>query len=132
MGEVVTNYIILLKIVALTYNLPPDIFTAVCYTESHFNANVIAKNDGGEDSIGLCQIKLSTARHMGYKGNKRGLLDPVTNATYAAKYFKHHLKNNNGNIVDAVISYNIGHKTNYTKYVNEVFKNAVKLRTSND
>ena len=36
--------------------------------------------------IGLMQIKLSTARGLGYTGDAAGLRDPNTNLTYAVKY----------------------------------------------
>jgi soluble lytic murein transglycosylase-like protein len=36
--------------------------------------------------MGLMQIKLATARGLGYTGTAEGLLDPNTNLTYAVKY----------------------------------------------
>jgi soluble lytic murein transglycosylase-like protein len=36
--------------------------------------------------MGMMQIKLATARGMGYTGTAQGLLDPDTNLTYAVKY----------------------------------------------
>ena len=36
--------------------------------------------------MGMMQIKLPTARGMGYTGTAQGLLDAETNVTYAAKY----------------------------------------------
>ena len=36
--------------------------------------------------MGLMQIKLATARGLGYTGSARGLLDAETNLTYAVKY----------------------------------------------
>jgi soluble lytic murein transglycosylase-like protein len=32
------------------------------------------------------QIRLGTARAMGYRGSAEGLLDPATNLTYAVRY----------------------------------------------
>jgi hypothetical protein len=37
-------------------------------------------------NYGLMQIRLGTARGVGYSGNAQGLLDPDTNLTYAVKY----------------------------------------------
>ena len=39
-------------------------------------------------NIGLMQIQLPTARGMGYKGGRQGLLDAETNLTYAVKYLR--------------------------------------------
>ena len=37
-------------------------------------------------NYGLMQIRLGTARGVGYSGDAKGLLDPDTNLTYAVKY----------------------------------------------
>ena len=37
-------------------------------------------------NYGLMQIRLGTARGVGYSGEAKGLLDPDTNLTYAVKY----------------------------------------------
>ncbi|MES2197965.1 MAG: transglycosylase SLT domain-containing protein, partial [Pseudomonadota bacterium] len=41
---------------------------------------------GRGGTIGLMQIKLATARGLGYSGDAAGLRDPNTNLTYAVKY----------------------------------------------
>ena len=41
---------------------------------------------GRGGTIGLMQIKLATARGLGYTGDAAGLRDPNTNLTYAVKY----------------------------------------------
>src|ERR1700736_5410901 len=41
---------------------------------------------GRGGTIGLMQIKLATARSLGYTGTAEGLRDPNTNLTYAVKY----------------------------------------------
>jgi hypothetical protein len=50
--------------------------------ESGYQAGLVGR--GG--TIGLMQIKLGTARSMGYTGTAEGLRDPATNLTYAVKY----------------------------------------------
>ena len=50
--------------------------------ESRYRANAMGR--GG--ASGLMQIKLATARAMGYSGSAAGLLDPETNLTYGVKY----------------------------------------------
>jgi soluble lytic murein transglycosylase-like protein len=53
---------------------------------------VIARESGGNPravhagNYGLMQIRLGTARAMGYTGSAEGLLDPQTNMTYAVRY----------------------------------------------
>jgi soluble lytic murein transglycosylase-like protein len=53
---------------------------------------VIRRESGGNPravsagNYGLMQIRLGTARAMGYRGSAAGLLDPVTNMTYAVRY----------------------------------------------
>ena len=41
---------------------------------------------GRGGTIGLMQIKLATARGIGYSGDAAGLRDPDTNLTYGVKY----------------------------------------------
>ena len=41
---------------------------------------------GRGGASGLMQIKLATARSMGYTGSAAGLLDPDTNLTYGVRY----------------------------------------------
>jgi hypothetical protein len=53
----------------------------VIYIESKGNPRVISKGN-----FGLMQIRLGTARSMGYTGSAEGLLDADTNMTYAVKY----------------------------------------------
>jgi hypothetical protein len=53
----------------------------VIHIESRGNARIVSKGN-----YGLMQIRLGTARAMGYHGTEEGLLDPDTNMTYAVKY----------------------------------------------
>jgi hypothetical protein len=41
---------------------------------------------GSGGTIGLMQIKLATARGLGYRGDAEGLRDPDTNLAYGVKY----------------------------------------------
>ena len=50
--------------------------------ESGYRPGLVGR--GG--TIGLMQIKLATARGLGYTGDAAGLRDPDTNLTYAVKY----------------------------------------------
>jgi soluble lytic murein transglycosylase-like protein len=66
---------------AAANNLPEDLLRRVIKRESGGNPRVVSRGN-----YGLMQIKLATARSMGYTGTATGLLDADTNMTYAAKY----------------------------------------------
>lgn len=116
----------LLIAAALAQGVPADIFVSMCWVESNHNQYALSVNDGGEDSIGVCQIKLTTAREVGYKGGSIGLFDPATNARYAAKYFKKKIRLTGG-LVSGIIAYNAGKPIRYRRYVDKVFEYAVQM-----
>jgi soluble lytic murein transglycosylase-like protein len=66
---------------AAANNLPEDLLRRIIKRESGGNPRVVSKGN-----FGLMQIKLATARSMGYTGTAAGLLDADTNMTYAVKY----------------------------------------------
>jgi soluble lytic murein transglycosylase-like protein len=66
---------------AAANNLPEDLVRRIIKRESGGNPRVVSKGN-----FGLMQIKLATARSMGYRGTAAGLLDADTNMTYAVKY----------------------------------------------
>jgi hypothetical protein len=78
-------------------------------------ARVIRRESGGNPravhagNYGLMQIKLSTARAMGYTGSAAGLLDPQTNMTYAVRYLAGAYRAAGGNESRAVALYASGY-----------------------
>ena len=62
--------------------VPEALVHRVILRESRYQAALVGR--GG--TIGLMQIKLSTARSLGYTGDAAGLRDPDTNLKYAVKY----------------------------------------------
>lgn len=62
-------------------NLPEAMVRRIIKRESGGRAHVISKGN-----YGIMQIRLGTARAMGYRGTAAGLLDADTNMTYAVKY----------------------------------------------
>ena len=62
--------------------VPEALVHRVIVRESRYQPGLVGR--GG--TIGLMQIKLSTARGLGYTGDASGLRDPNTNLTYAVKY----------------------------------------------
>jgi soluble lytic murein transglycosylase-like protein len=78
-------------------------------------ARVIHRESGGNPramhagNYGLMQIRLSTARAMGYAGSAAGLLDPQTNMTYALRYLAGAYRAAGGNENRAIALYSRGY-----------------------
>lgn len=118
-----TTLALTLAIAGQTFDLPKGLLSGLCFVESSHQAFAIHREDGIGDSIGLCQVKLATARWLGYTGDARGLLVASVNAHYAAKYLRYQLNRYHGNIEDAVSAYNAGHATYSNRsYVDKVNK----------
>jgi len=111
----------LLSSVSLEYNIPEGLLASICYKESTFNVQAINRFDGGKThSYGICQVKLETAKFMGFKGNRKALQDPETNITYAAKYLRYQYRRYRS-WVKAIGAYNRGSVNgNCTNYSHEV------------
>ena len=62
--------------------VPEALVHRVIVRESRYQPALVGR--GG--TIGLMQIKLATARSLGYTGDAEGLRDPNTNLTYGVKY----------------------------------------------
>jgi hypothetical protein len=87
-------------------NLVPEALVhRVIKRESGYRAELIGR--GG--TIGLMQIKLATARGLGYTGDAEGLRDPDTNLTYAVKYLAGAYRAANGDHDRAVHYYASGY-----------------------
>jgi soluble lytic murein transglycosylase-like protein len=67
---------------AAANGIPVDVADAVVRHESNYNPRLTGR--AGE--IGLMQIKLQTARGLGYRGSRKGLYDPATNIAWGMKY----------------------------------------------
>ena len=66
---------------AAANGVPEQLVRRIIRIESRGNAGAVHAGN-----YGLMQIRLGTARGVGYSGNAEGLLDPDTNLTYAVKY----------------------------------------------
>src|ERR1700761_1339969 len=62
--------------------VPEDLVHRIIIRESKYQASLL----GSGGAIGLMQIKLATARALGYTGDATGLRDPETNLKYGIKY----------------------------------------------
>ena len=67
---------------AASNGVPAELVHRIVMRESRYRANAVGR--GG--ASGLMQIKLATARGLGYTGSAAGLLDPETNLTYGVRY----------------------------------------------
>jgi soluble lytic murein transglycosylase-like protein len=84
--------------------VPASLIERVIRRESGGNARAVHAGN-----YGLMQIKLSTARAMGYTGSAAGLLDPQTNMTYAVRYLAGAYRAAGGNESRAVALYSRGY-----------------------
>ena len=78
--------------------VPEALVHRVIMRESRYQPGLVGR--GG--TIGLMQIKLATARGVGYTGDAAGLRDPNTNLTYAVKYLAGAYRAANGDHARAV------------------------------
>lgn len=90
---------------AASNGLPAEIVHRVIVRESRYRADAMGR--GG--TSGLMQIKLATARRMGYTGTAAGLLDPDTNLTYGVRYLAGAYRAANGHAGRAVGYYASGY-----------------------
>jgi soluble lytic murein transglycosylase-like protein len=89
---------------AAANNVPEELVRRVIKRESGGNPRVVSKGN-----FGLMQIKLATARGLGYRGTAAGLLDPDTNMKYAVKYLAGAYRVAGGNHARAVSYYASGY-----------------------
>lgn len=114
---------VLFILVSAQQGLPADLLSSLCLVESQHNVNAVHQHDGHGNSVGACQIKLNTAKGLGFKGTEKDLLKPENNLLYAAKYLKHQIQRYNGDVARGVIAYNQGsaRTATKTKYSSKVF-----------
>jgi soluble lytic murein transglycosylase-like protein len=99
----------------------PSLISAVCWVESTHREEAYVAKDGDSPSYGLCQIKLATARDMGFTGKPSELMNGAVNAYYAAKYLRWQY-DRYGSWEKAVSAYNCGRACNNTSYQVKVRK----------
>ena len=89
---------------AAANNVPAALVRRVIRRESRGNPRAVHAGN-----YGLMQIRLGTARAMGYRGGAAGLLDADTNMTYAVKYLAGAYRAAGGNMDRAVHYYAAGY-----------------------
>lgn len=85
-------------------NVPESLVHRIIVRESKYQPHLVSHGN-----IGLMQIKLATARGLGYSGTAEGLRDADTNMTYAVKYLAGAWRTANGNADQAVSYYARGY-----------------------
>lgn len=89
---------------AAANGVPVRLAHAVVFSESSYRASA----RGGVGEIGLMQLRLPTARLMGYRGSVKGLYNPETNIKYGMKYLGKAHKLAGGNTCGTILRYNAG------------------------
>ncbi len=84
--------------------VPLSLVDRVIKRESGGNPRAVSRGN-----YGLMQIRLGTARAMGYGGSAAGLLDPTTNMTYGVRYLAGAYRAAGGNESRAVALYARGY-----------------------
>jgi soluble lytic murein transglycosylase-like protein len=80
--------------------VPVTLVRRVILRESGFNPRAVYRGN-----YGLMQIRLGTARSLGYRGEAAGLLDPATNMAYAVRYLAGAYRAARGNEARALALY---------------------------
>lgn len=89
--------------------IPYKYLLALTKTESSLNPTAKGKDETGNGySYGLMQIKLSTAKDMGFKGTLNDLFIPKINIKYSVRYLNWLCEYYNGDIFKAMDAYNRG------------------------
>lgn len=89
---------------AAAHGIPESLVRRVIHIESRGNPRAVSKGN-----YGLMQIRLGTARAMGYRGDANGLLDADTNMTYAVKYLAGAYRTGGCNAERAIRNYQKGY-----------------------
>lgn len=104
-----TELLLIFATVTQTFHLPEGLLSGLCYVESNHKIHAINKNDGGADSVGMCQIKFDTAKSMGYRGDVKTLHHSAAlNAHYAGKYLRYQMNRYDQDVKKAIAAYNAG------------------------
>jgi len=116
---------------ASAFKIDVALLYAFCTEESRCNINALNKDDGTafaksqgvkSPSHGMFQIKLPTARSLGFAGSSKQLMKPEINTWYASKLLRS-LYNKYKDTSKVISAYNAGHPiTGNKKYVFRVLR----------
>jgi soluble lytic murein transglycosylase-like protein len=105
--------------------VPFAIADAVVRVESRYNPR--ASNRG---NYGLMQIRLQTARGIGYGGDASGLLNADTNARYGMKYLAQAYRMAGGDTCRTIMKYQSGHMATSLSGANRAYCSKVRTITA--
>lgn len=97
----------MIQTISCRQGVDPRLVFSIISTESRFRKWKLRKEWDGTTSVGLMQIKIQTARQIGFHGNYRRLLLPWINVYYGVRYLRLKLLRYPF-IWDAVSAYNAG------------------------
>ena len=86
--------------------VPAKLASAVVEIESRFNPRA-----RGGSAYGLMQIKVGTARSMGFSGGPASLLQPDTNLHFGMKVLADAYRSSHGDLCMTLAKYQSGHRT---------------------
>jgi soluble lytic murein transglycosylase-like protein len=109
----------MIKAVAPSHGVPAWFAVRIAKVESNFNPR--ARGSHGE--LGLYQLKCSTAREVGFRGNCSALLNPTINIEYGMKHLALAIRKSNGDLRMAASKHNggLGRTRLVASYVAKVF-----------
>ncbi len=119
-----SNYSTIISSYASSYGVPFALANAVVRVESNYRPNMT----GSAGEIGLMQIKLETARGLGYTGSRQALYNPETNIQWGMKYLAGAHKLGNGTTCGTILRYNAGHGATRMNPVSANYCSKVKLQ----
>lgn len=102
--------------------VPVNLAHAVVFSESTYRAHAT----GAAGEVGLMQLRMATARMVGYKGSRKGLYDPETNIKYGMKYLGQAHKLGGGTTCGTILKYNAGHGAKRMNPISQRYCNKVR------
>ncbi len=102
--------------------VPLNLAHAVVYSESTYRPHVT----GAAGEVGLMQLRMATARMVGYSGSRQGLYDPETNIKYGMRYLGQAHKLGNGSTCGTILKYNAGHGAKRMNPISQRYCNKVR------
>ena len=93
---------------AVRHGVPIELAHAVVMLESRYRARIVHKGN-----YGLMQIRLGTARSLGFRGTGRQLLQPAINLHYGMAYLGRAWRASGGNVCRTIQRYQTGRSSRY-------------------
>lgn len=107
---------------AVLNGVPVDLAHAVVFSESTYRPNAT----GAVGEVGLMQLRMATARMVGYSGSRKGLYDPETNIKYGMKYLGKAHELGGGSTCGTILKYNAGHGAKRMNPISQQYCNKVR------